>query len=315
MLRRWLTVSFLACVLAISGCARAQPALGTLWDAPSFDLIDQGGAPFSSTSLAGKVWVVDFFYSNCQDECPIYLSPKMRMLQEQITNKGLESQVKLISITVDPKRDTPQVLQDYATRYAADPGIWSFLTGPDSTIQGLLQNGFKVGSAIWEMPVTVTVAQAGGGASSNYTILHSPYMLLVDQQGKIRQEYDGTQVDVSQIFGNVSQLVQAGMEQVKMNLTLRPDPPAVGDATLTVSLSDAAGRPISGAQVQVRGDMAHGAMEPVLGAASGSDSGGQYQVPFRWTMGGDWVLHVQAALADGHQAWQDFPVTVPGGGV
>ncbi len=210
------------------------------------------------------------------------------------------------------------MLADYAQRYGADPAIWRFLTGPDGTIQPLLQKGFKIGSAIVEMPVTVTVAEASNdSAAASYTLLHSPYFLLVNQHGTIRQDYDGTEVNVTQILGDVSQLLRSSpsamMEDVRMSLTVRPDPPVLGESALTVSVADQEGRPVQGARLEVRGDMAHGAMAPVLGQAT-SESDGRYLVPFRWTMTGDWTLDVEAALPDGHDARSQFPMKVGAGG-
>ena len=77
-----------------------------------------------------------------------------------------------------------------------------------------------------------------------------------------------------------------------------PNPPAVGDATLMISLTDADGDPINDATVNVRGDMNHAGMAPVDGEADGGIEG-IYTVPFEWTMGGDWILTITATLADG----------------
>lgn len=211
-------LALLVLLLVLASCAPKQAHLDTLWDAPSFNLTDETGAHFASTSLAGQVWVVDFIYTNCPDLCPIYLSPKMRTLQGQIKDRHLVGHVQLLSITVDPRRDAPPVLASYASRYGADPQIWHFLTGPNSTIQSLMQNGFKVGAAIVQMPMpttmTVTItatAQAAGTPilPANYTLQHTSLMLLVDQHGKIRKDYDATQVDVTEIAADVEQLAQA----------------------------------------------------------------------------------------------------------
>lgn len=206
-----LAVLVLAAVVLISGCSRPTERLSVLWDAPRFTLIDQAGQAFSSDRLMGQVWLADFIYTYCPDECPLYLSPKMMQTQQQILAKGLVGQVQLVSLTVDPRRDTPAILAEYGARYGADPRIWHFLTGPDATIQGILQDGFKVGSAIQADPVTVS-ASATGTASQNragdsYTLLHSSTLLLVGRDGKIRATYDGQDVEVQQMVADIQSLL------------------------------------------------------------------------------------------------------------
>lgn len=82
---------------------------------------------------------------------------------------------------------------------------------------------------------------------------------------------------------------------VEMTLVVEPDPPAVGETTLVITLTDADGTPIDGATVQVHGDMDHEGMISVDGESADSEAG-IYRVPFEWTMGGGWILDVTATL-------------------
>jgi len=100
---------------------------------------------------------------------------------------------------------------------------------------------------------------------------------------------------------------------VDMSLSVAPEPPTVGEVTLVVSLRTADGEPISGASIDVRGDMNHAGMEAVLADAS-TDVSGDYRVPFEWTMGGDWFVVVTATLPDGQVVEQQFDYTVAGEG-
>ena len=93
----------------------------------------------------------------------------------------------------------------------------------------------------------------------------------------------------------------------------RPDPPAVGQATLLVRLSDQQGRPIEGATLSLRGDMTHAGMEPVLEDAEEVGEG-LYRVTFEWTMAGDWVITVSGTIKDSRTIRREFQVNVPGGG-
>ena len=185
--------------------AGSQRRLGTLWAAPRFSLTTETGQALSSDALAGRVWLVDFIYTTCPDECPLYLSPKMAAFQSKVLGAGLGGQMALVSITVDPQRDTPSVLAEYARRYGADPQIWHFLTGPGPALDDLLQNGFKVGSALKADPVTVTPTMPGGAPP--YTMLHTSTMLLVDRQGMIRSQYDGIDVKVDDLWQDARSLL------------------------------------------------------------------------------------------------------------
>ncbi len=90
-----------------------------------------------------------------------------------------------------------------------------------------------------------------------------------------------------------------------------PEPAAVGETTLLVTLIDASGEPVSDATVNVRSDMTHAGMQPEFGEVSES-ADGVYAVPFAWTMGGDWVVTVEAETADGESAEETFELTVDG---
>jgi major membrane immunogen (membrane-anchored lipoprotein) len=82
-----------------------------------------------------------------------------------------------------------------------------------------------------------------------------------------------------------------------LSVQVEPDPPAVGEATLIITIKDASGSPIDGATLQVHGDMDHEGMMPVDREVSES-AGGEYRVPFEWTMGGGWIVTVTAQLPD-----------------
>lgn len=98
---------------------------------------------------------------------------------------------------------------------------------------------------------------------------------------------------------------------VNIGLSVNPDPPGVGATRLGVSVTGADGAPIEGARLQIRGDMSHAGMQPVLAEVTGGQ-GGRYETPFEWTMGGDWIVTVTAALPDGRTATRQFNYTVEG---
>lgn len=93
-------------------------------------------------------------------------------------------------------------------------------------------------------------------------------------------------------------------------VTLQPAATAVGQTSLTITLADADGQPITDADVQVRGDMSHAGMTPVLRTGLPAEPG-VYTVPFEWTMAGDWIVTVDFTLADGRSGTETFDFSIP----
>lgn len=147
--------------------AEALPVLGEIGD---FTLTDQSGAPFEASSLAGKIYVADFFFTSCSGICPV-MSKAMADVQQEFTG---DHRVAFVSITVDPATDTPEVLTRYAARYGAEPGRWHFLTGEADAIQRLAKERFLLGYG--DEPVN-----------------HSSRFVLVDGAGAIRGFYFGNE--------------------------------------------------------------------------------------------------------------------------
>jgi protein SCO1/2 len=143
---------------------------------PAFVLTNQDGQPFGSTQLLGKIWIADFIYTTCPGPCPM-ISSRMSELQKPLE----KTDVHLVSFTVDPARDTPQVLRGYADKLQAEPGRWDFLTGPQSTIYDLSRNGFKVAIS--------------DGSEEKGLPVHSTRLILVDRHGEIRGYYDAAEAD------------------------------------------------------------------------------------------------------------------------
>ena len=91
-----------------------------------FEFTNQHGEPFGSDQLAGKVWVADFIFTNCETVCPP-MTIAMADLQEELKSQGLE--VELVSFSVDPAVDTPEALKAYVENFTEDQSNWHLLTG------------------------------------------------------------------------------------------------------------------------------------------------------------------------------------------
>lgn len=98
---------------------------------------------------------------------------------------------------------------------------------------------------------------------------------------------------------------------LQITLEVLPAEPVIGDALMIVTLLDGQGQPVDDATISLRGDMSHAGMVPVLREAEGG-SGGRYELPFIWTMAGDWFVEVTVTQPDGQQAREGFSFTVGG---
>lgn len=139
-----------------------------------FQLIERSGRPVSEADIAGKMVVADFFFGSCSAEC-LVVSQRMREVQ-QLT-AGMDD-VVLVSITVDPKSDTPKVLTRYAAQLNASTNRWLFLTGAKTNIYPFIQDSFLL--AAGEPDTTVSTG-----------FIHSSKIALVDSHGVVRGYYDG----------------------------------------------------------------------------------------------------------------------------
>ena len=95
-----------------------DPPLPKIAPAPAFTLTSQDGAPVSLADFRGKVVAVTFIYTLCTDTCPV-LTPMMSFVQDRL-GRDFGTRIAFVSITVDPERDTPQVLKEYARAFGAD---------------------------------------------------------------------------------------------------------------------------------------------------------------------------------------------------
>jgi cytochrome oxidase Cu insertion factor (SCO1/SenC/PrrC family) len=118
----------------------AAEALAPLGAVPDFSLVERSGRLATLADLRNRVWVADFVYTTCTDTCPLQTA-RMAKLQTEFAS---EPDFRLVSISVDPERDTAAVLQKYADRFGADRDRWLFLTGPQPVIYALVRDGFKL---------------------------------------------------------------------------------------------------------------------------------------------------------------------------
>jgi protein SCO1/2 len=147
-------------------------------EVPAFTLKDAAGQPFGSAQLDGRVWVADFIFTTCPEICP-RMSEDMGRLQTWLVNRALADRVRLVSVSVDPDRDTPEKLRTYAQQYHARPGTWTFATGSQQTIEDAVVRGFKI-----------AVSREKDDSQDGFAIVHGTKFVLVDGKRQIRGYYD-----------------------------------------------------------------------------------------------------------------------------
>ena len=160
-------------LLLLALACRPAPDLPKLFPVPDTQLVDETGKPVNLASMKGSVTVYDFIFTSCTGTCPI-MTNNMRAVTEKVDD---DAPVRFVSISVDPARDTPQVLAAYAKRVRTDPR-WTFLTGDRTAIVDLSVKGFKLA--------------AGDPMPGGEALLHSSKFAVADKQGVIRAYYDAT---------------------------------------------------------------------------------------------------------------------------
>jgi len=186
----FVTLALLLWLRHLEASALRQRTVSAYGTVPRFQLINQEGQPFDSAQLAGKIWIADFIFTSCPGPCPL-ISARMSELQKPLEN----TDVHLVSFSVDPEKDTPEVLRGYAGKLHADPKRWDFLTGPKSAIYELSHDGFKLA--------------VSDGSDAAAAPVHSTRMVLVDRHGEIRGYYEATEADaVTKLLADTNHLLR-----------------------------------------------------------------------------------------------------------
>lgn len=180
---------FIIAVFLLSACGQTKQ---TGRQIASFSFTDQNGNPFGTDQLAGKVWIADFIFTNCESVCTP-MSNKMAKLQTMFKEAGLE--VEFVTFTVDPDTDTPEVLKDYLRQFSDDESNWHLLTGySQKAIEKLALNQFQT---IIQKPDT------------SGQFIHGTNFYVVDQKGRIVNEYSYSEESFEELMINeVKRLVK-----------------------------------------------------------------------------------------------------------
>jgi protein SCO1 len=174
--------------LVFSAGFSAAESLPKIKPAPEFTLTTQDGKRLAFKDLRGKVLAVTFIFASCADTCPL-LTAKMVGIQDRLGSVFGEK-VYFVSITVDPQRDTPDVLKRYAEAYKVNPAGWAFLTGTRAEIRDVAK---RYG----------IYAKKTSRGDVDHTFLTS----LVDQSGTLRVQYMGVQFNPDEMLRDLQSLI------------------------------------------------------------------------------------------------------------
>ena len=166
-------MAFVSLFALLSAVDPPDSRLAVIRSAPDFKLIDAHEKPITLRQCRGKAVLVAFFFTTCNGTCPA-TTARLAKIQEAIAKHAeLKDRVQLLSITLDPERDTPEKLRGYARLYDVDERNWSFVTGAKLDIRRTLDAW-----NIWAKP------------AANGQLDHPSRVYLVDPKGSIREIYD-----------------------------------------------------------------------------------------------------------------------------
>jgi protein SCO1/2 len=153
-------------------------------DIEPFEFTTQDNETLSHEDLEGEWWIADMIFTNCTTVC-LPMSTNMSLLQDKIQEENLD--VKLVSFSVDPDYDTPEVLSEYADEYDVDLDSWAFLTGYDfDTIKEISIKSFQ--SPLLEPP------------EGDDQFTHGTSFYLVSPEGEVLKKYNGVESSETDII-------------------------------------------------------------------------------------------------------------------
>ncbi len=176
------------------------PPLPVIKKVPDFSLTNDFKKPVTNKDLLGKVYIANFIFTTCPSSC-LRLTAEMEKIQKRV--RGLGQNVALISFSVDPLTDTPDVLYKYARKKNANPFVWSFLTGDKEELKKLIIDGFNVPMGDKEAVDAVVDRET----ITMFDIAHTEKFVLVDHHGDIRGYYDSTKDDINKMMIDIGLLI------------------------------------------------------------------------------------------------------------
>ena len=160
-----------------------------------FSFVNQDGQTITNKDVAGKIYVVEYFYTTCKGICPKMNENMTNIYQAFRGNKN----VMILSHTVDPKHDTVQAMKEYSLRFDADPKQWEFLTGDKRKLYDMARYSYLI-----------SAKDDTSGISIDQDFIHDNHWVLVDRDGRLRGFYDGLKMsDVHRLIADINKLLDS----------------------------------------------------------------------------------------------------------
>lgn len=183
-------------VILLAGCSNSDFQAETNYEIADFTYTNQYNEKVSLKDLEGKVWIADFIFTNCETVCPP-MTFNLTKLQKELKKEGVED-YKIVSFSVDPENDKPQVLKDYISKYeAADTSKWELLTGYQfDEIKEFAEHSFK------------TIVAKDPNSDQ---VIHQTSFFLVNQEGVVVKNYSGnSDVPYAEMTADIKTLIEEG---------------------------------------------------------------------------------------------------------
>ncbi|REJ05793.1 SCO family protein [Halobacillus trueperi] len=183
-MKRFLLLSLFAGIVVFLAACGSNELENTLdWEVQSFEGTTQEGESFSTDDMEGKVWLANFIFTNCNTVCPP-MTRNMVKIQEQLKEEGVDAEI--VSFSVDPTVDSPEVLKEFGKKYGVDHSNWSFITEyTQEEIAKFAQESFKTSAVKTE---------------GNDQVIHGTAFYLINEEGLVVKKYKGdTEVPFEQI--------------------------------------------------------------------------------------------------------------------
>ncbi len=184
------------------------PPLPVFYQVPEFSLTNEFNKPFGTKDLLGKFYIANFMFTSCPSSCPA-LMEKMDIVQNRI--RGLGTKAAIVTFTVDPNTDTPDVLFKFARKRNSNPYIWNFLTGTKEDLERIVVNGFKVPMGNKE----AVTKKLDNKTVTLMDIAHSNRVVLVDNLGQVRGYYSTDKVSMDKMMIDLGLLVNNSFSKPK----------------------------------------------------------------------------------------------------
>jgi len=158
-----------------------------LFQLKEYSLVGMDGKPYGSAELRGQVYVANVFSTSCRSICPAVMRGMAR-LQDGFAQRKTQG-IRLVSISVDPDHDTPEVLTEYSKGLGVDPLRWALLTGDPVEVRRLVVDGFKTPAAV-----------------------HTGKLMLVDGSGRVRGYYDSNEMGLDEAYNRAQHVLRQERE-------------------------------------------------------------------------------------------------------